>query len=136
MHQERGCTNQSHLLFPGMGILFFSDVVVCCKVESARRGRLQLKNAASGAFIVRDLHVGAERQCPGYRNAFVFVKSVHSRNQCGRGTFSHARESLCHCTFRMKSNHHKYALTATNPDVVAFLLSQKADIHAEDKNHM
>lgn len=36
----------------------------------------------------------------------------------------------------MISNHHKFALTAKKKNVVAFLLSQKADIHAEDKNCM
>lgn len=36
----------------------------------------------------------------------------------------------------MTSNHHKFALTAKKGDVVAFLLSQNADIHAEDRNGM
>ena len=36
----------------------------------------------------------------------------------------------------MNTNDLKFALTAKKPDVVAFLLSQKADIHAEDKNRM
>lgn len=36
----------------------------------------------------------------------------------------------------MNSNHLKFAVTAKKPDVVAFLLSQRADIHVEDKNRM
>ena len=36
----------------------------------------------------------------------------------------------------MDSKHPKFALTAKKPDVVAFLLSQKADVRAEDKNRM
>ena len=36
----------------------------------------------------------------------------------------------------MNSNHLKFAVTAKKPDVVAFLLSQRADVHIEDKNRM
>lgn len=36
----------------------------------------------------------------------------------------------------MKSDRFKFALTAKNANFVAFLLSQKTDIHAEDKNGM
>ena len=109
VHQKRGCSNQSRILLSGLGTLLFSDDFVCWKVESARWAWRLLKNAASGAFLVRDIHVGAERQCPRHQNAFLFVKGIHPRRQCGGGTFSHACESLYSWALRMISNHHKIA---------------------------
>ena len=132
VHQKRRCTNQGHILLPGMGTLLFSHVVICWNVEPARWPRLQLKNATSGAFIIQYLHVGAERQRPRYQKAFFVVKGIHSRCQCGGGTLSHACESLYSWILHMDSKHAKFALTAKKPDVVAFLLSQKANVRAED----